>query len=118
MSAKLDGSRTLVLVTREGMGDAEPELSRKLFATWTRLVLENDSLPGAICFYAKGVRMVAEGSPVLETLKAFEAKGVRLIVCSTCLNFYGLVDRVKVGIVGGMGDILAAQWKAEKVIAL
>jgi hypothetical protein len=43
---------------------------------------------------------------------------VRLIVCSTCLNYFGLTDKVKVGIVGGMADILEAQVRAEKVITL
>jgi hypothetical protein len=41
-----------------------------------------------------------------------------LIVCSTCLNYFNLTDKVQVGIVGGMGDILEAQIKADKVITL
>lgn len=59
-----------------------------------------------------------EGSPVLEQLHALEGKGVRLIICSTCLNYFGLQDKVKVGIVGGMADILEAQLRADKVITL
>jgi len=55
---------------------------------------------------------------VLGQLKALEEKGVRLIVCSTCLEYFNLVDKVKVGIVGGMTDIIEAQMKAEKVITL
>ena len=62
--------------------------------------------------------MVVEGSPVLDLLQSLEAKGVRLIICSTCLQYYGLTEKVKVGIVGGMGDILLAQWMAGKVITL
>jgi [protein-PII] uridylyltransferase len=46
---------------------------------------------------------------VLELLQRLENKGVRLIACMTCLNFYNLKDKIKVGIVGGMGDILEAQ---------
>ena len=59
-----------------------------------------------------------EGSPVLETLLSLEKKGVRLVLCSTCLNYYNLTDKVRVGIVGGMGDILEAQQRASKVITL
>ena len=62
--------------------------------------------------------MVVEGSPVLDLLRALEAKGVRLIICSTCLQYYGLTEKVAVGIVGGMSDILLAQWMASKVITL
>jgi sulfur relay (sulfurtransferase) complex TusBCD TusD component (DsrE family) len=43
---------------------------------------------------------------------------VRLIVCNTCLNYYGLLDKVRVGIIGGMADIIEAQWKADRVITL
>jgi hypothetical protein len=41
-----------------------------------------------------------------------------LVLCSTCLEYYGLLDQVEVGIVGGMTDIIEAQWRAEKVITL
>ena len=114
----IDASSTLVMITRDGMGQAEPELGHKLMRTWLTLVKENGMLPGALCFYTRGVHLVAEGSPVLDLLQAFEEEGVRLIVCSTCLDYYELKDKVRVGIVGGMTDILAAQWKAEKVITL
>ncbi|MGE5378982.1 MAG: DsrE family protein [Bacteroidota bacterium] len=43
---------------------------------------------------------------------------MRLICCSTCLDYFGLSEKVKVGIVGGMGDIIEAQAKAEKVITI
>jgi intracellular sulfur oxidation DsrE/DsrF family protein len=79
---------------------------------------ENNILPAVICFYADGVRLVVDGSPVLEPLASLEAKGVRLVLCSTCLNFYNLVDRVRVGIVGGMTDIIEAQRCAGKVISI
>jgi intracellular sulfur oxidation DsrE/DsrF family protein len=82
------------------------------------LLLENGTLPGAIAFYTEGVKLVVDGSPILESLSALEKRGVTLIVCSTCLEYYGLSGQVKVGIVGGMPDIIEAQVKATKVIAL
>lgn len=111
-------NETVLLITRTGMGEAEPALQQILVTTYFRLLDENDILPAAICFYAEGVRLVVEGSPVLETLKSLEAKGVRLVLCSTCLNYYRLTEHVKVGIVGGMTDILEAQRRAGKVITL
>jgi intracellular sulfur oxidation DsrE/DsrF family protein len=71
-----------------------------------------------IAFYTEGVRLVVEGSPVLDQLKDLESKGVRLVICSTCLNYFGLTEKVKVGIVGSMADILEGQLRAEKVITL
>jgi hypothetical protein len=111
-------SETVLLVTRNGMGDAEPELQQKLMTIYFKLLEENQILPAAICFYANGVKLVVEGSPVIDVLKSLEAKGVRLILCSTCLNYYHLSDQVLVGIVGGMTDILEAQRRARKVITL
>ena len=50
-------------------------------------------------------------------LQSLEAKGVRLILCSTCLNYFDLADKISVGIVGGMTDIIEAQRQAGKVIS-
>ncbi len=55
---------------------------------------------------------------MLEKLHALEAKGVQLIICSTCLDYFGLTEKVKAGIIGGMGDILEAQTRAGKVVTL
>jgi hypothetical protein len=111
-------ANTVILVTREGMGSAEPALQLKLLNTYLGLLLENGSLPDALCFYTDGVKLVADGSPMLERLTQIEKKGVRLIVCSTCLNYFELTEKVRVGIVGGMPDIIEAQAKAGKVITL
>ena len=109
---------TVILVTRFGMGEAEPELQLKLISTYFKLLDENSILPAAICFYADGVKLVVEGSPVLDSLRSLSEKGVRMILCSTCLNFFNLTDQVKVGIIGGMPDIIEAQMQAEKVISI
>jgi hypothetical protein len=111
-------SDTVISINRNGMGDAEPELQQKLITTYLRLLDENDLLPSAICFYANGVRLAVAGSPVLDSLRSLESKGVRLILCNTCLNYYNLADSVQVGIVGGMTDIIEAQQRASKVITL
>jgi selenium metabolism protein YedF len=107
-----------ILVTNNGMGKAEQELQHKLIKTYLTLLNENDYLPSVIAFYTNGVKLLVSGSPVLEELKGLEAKGVRLIACGTCLNYFGLEDDLQVGLQGGMTDIIEAQWRAEKVIAL
>ena len=109
---------TVIMITNNGMGKADETLQQKLVSKYLELIQQNDSLPNAICFYTDGVKLIVEGSPVLEQLKALEDSGVRLIVCSTCLDYFNLTDKVQVGIVGGMTDIIEAQVKAEKVITL
>jgi intracellular sulfur oxidation DsrE/DsrF family protein len=118
MSAESSLSNAVIMITREGMGSADTTLQQKLLDTYLRLLLENGSLPVAICFYTHGVKLVVEGSPLLERLAQIEQRGVRLVICSTCLNYFGLAEKVRVGIVGGMADILEAQIRASKVITL
>ncbi len=109
---------TVILVTHNGMGNADEKLQQLLFAKYLELLLHNEDLPAAFCFYTNGARLVCEGSAVIESLRTLESRGVHLIICSTCLNYFSLTEKVQVGIVGGMGDILEAQTKAEKVITL
>lgn len=109
---------TVLLVTNNGMGKADENLQLLLFSKYLELLLQNEELPAALCFYTDGVKLVCEGSPVVQQLRGLESKGVRLIICSTCLNYFGLTEKVQLGIVGGMGDILEAQMKAQKVITI
>ena len=118
MTNEIPFSNTVILMTKEGMGSADGTLQQKLLNTYLKLLIENGSLPAGICFYTDGVKLVTEGSPLLAQLTQIEQMGVRLIVCSTCLTYFGLSDKVRVGIVGGMSDILEAQIKASKVITL
>lgn len=111
-------STTVILITNEGMGKANLELQMKLVGTYLKLLVENNYLPNSICFYTDGVKLVVNSSPVLDQLQQLEQKGVRLIICRTCLNYFGLIDQVQVGIMGGMADIIEAQAKATKVITL
>jgi len=113
-----DFSSTVLLLTRNGMGFGDEALQKQLLKNYLAMILENGDLPSAICFYTEGVRLVTEGSPVLEPLQDLEQKGVRLIACRTCLAFYGLTASLKVGVAGGLGDILEAEGRAQKVISL
>ncbi len=118
MTSAENNPSTIMLITRQGMGSGDLELQLRLIGTYLRLLHENDWLPAAICFYTEGVKLVVDGSPVLDRLQMLEDAGVRLVTCSTCLEYYGLVGQVQVGIVGGMNDILEYQWRADKVISI
>jgi intracellular sulfur oxidation DsrE/DsrF family protein len=109
---------TVLIINNNGMGKGPQDLQLTLLSKYLELLEQQIDLPSAICFYTEGVRLVTEGSPVIEKLQLLEGKGVRLIVCSTCLNYFGLSEKIKIGIVGGMGDILEAQRLANKVITL
>jgi hypothetical protein len=115
---KANSPSTVILINNEGMGSADEPLRLKLIGLYLKMLLENELYPGAICFYAAGAKLVVEGSPVLDLLKTLESKGVHLIICLTCLQYFNLKEKVAVGVQGGMNDILMAQWMAGKVITL
>jgi selenium metabolism protein YedF len=118
MPAEIEKDPITILITSEGMGKGDSQLQHKLLSSYLKLLDENNVLPSAICFYTEGVKLVVEGSSMLDVLRSLEEKGVWLVVCQTCLHFYDLVDKVQVGVVAGMTDIIEAQWRAEKVITL
>jgi sulfur relay (sulfurtransferase) complex TusBCD TusD component (DsrE family) len=109
---------TVILFTRNGMGDGPAELQATLVKKFLSLLLEGKQLPAKILFYTDGVKLACQGSVALEQLKAMEAQGVELVLCQTCLNFFQLADQVQVGVVGGMGDMIEAMSKAGKVLSL
>ena len=111
-------SSAVIMISRQGMGNAEPELGYKLIQTYLTLLSENPQKPSAIVFYTEGVKLLCEGSPVISLIETLEKAGVRIVACTTCLNYYNLMDKLKVGIPGSMGDVLTYQVQASKVITL
>lgn len=118
----MDSLKSSVIVfTREGIGSVathDHDLQIKVTGTFLKLIGESGDLPGMMCFYTDGVKLACEDSPLLDDLKELEAKGVQLIVCKTCLEYFSLMDKVRVGIVGGMPDIIDAMTRAGKVISI
>lgn len=109
---------TVYVFTRFGMGHGPEELQKALAVKFLSLALESGQLPRRILFYTDGVRLSCEGSPVIDLLRKYEAQGVELVLCKTCLDTYGLTGQVQVGVVGGMGDILESLQQADKVVSL
>jgi intracellular sulfur oxidation DsrE/DsrF family protein len=114
----MPNSDVVILFANYGMGKGPEELQLMLIGKYLQLLGQGDDFPAVVCFYTEGVKLVIDGSPVLKQLAALEKIGVRLIICSTCVNYFGLADKVNIGIVGGMTDILEAILRAGKVITL
>ncbi|TFH30661.1 MAG: hypothetical protein E4G97_05360 [Deltaproteobacteria bacterium] len=109
---------TVYVVSRNGLGDAPEDLQRILAVSFFGLSADSEHSPETILFYADGVKLACEGSAVVESLRALEKKGTRLILCRTCLDYFGLMDKVAVGSVGKMTDIVAAMEEATKVVSI
>lgn len=112
--------KNIVIVFKsDGMGEtAAQALRENLARKFLALLADAGTLPAAICFYTDGVKLVCAGSPILAELQTLEARGVHLVICQTCLDTHGLADQVRVGIVGGMTDIITAMWRGDSVISL
>jgi selenium metabolism protein YedF len=109
---------TVCLVTRNSLGEAPEDLQRILAVNFFGILANSEHSPETILFYADGVKLACEGSAVVESLRALEKKGTRLILCRTCLDYFGILDQVAVGSVGKMTDIVASLEEATKVVTV
>jgi selenium metabolism protein YedF len=85
------------LVQSEGLGRGNDQLGLMLMANFLRLLGDSQDKPATLVFWNAGVKLVCEGSPVLVHLKKLEEQGVEILACTTCLEFYDLADKLKVG---------------------
>lgn len=108
----------VLLVTSNRIGKGEEKLGAILMNSYFHVLNEGGELPSCIILMHEGVRLAVEETPVLALLRDFEAKGIQIFSCGTCLDYFNLKDKLKVGRVGNMygtRDMLAG---AGKVITL
>ena len=107
---------TVLVLASDAMGNGDDELGRLLMKGFFYATVEQVQLPETILFYNSGVFLTTEGSAVLNDLKELERRGVRLLSCGTCLNHYGLFDKLKVGEVTNMYELASLMFQAGKII--
>ena len=107
---------TVVVIASDKMGDGEEELGKILMKGYIYALTQLETLPKTILFYNKGAYLTCEGSASLEDLKSLEAQGVEIFTCGTCLNYYGLSEKLQVGTVTNMYVIAETMAKADKVV--
>jgi DsrE/DsrF-like family len=113
--------KLVVLVTQEGLGQVDSADRQFGVAMFDRFLhaFEGQALrPTCICFYTNGVKLVCQGSPAVLGLKLLQGMGVRLLVCRTCLEHFQMAEKVAVGEVAGMNDIVALLSDADSVITV
>lgn len=107
---------TVVVIDSLHMGKGDVELGRILMKGFIYTLSEIEELPKTILFYNEGVKLAIEGAESLQDLKSLEERGVEILSCGTCLNFYGITEKLRVGSVTNMYTILERQMKATRVI--
>ena len=107
---------TVVVISSDKMGSGNDELGKVLIKGFIFAVTQLERLPKTMLFYNGGATLTAEGSDSLEDLKSLEAQGVEILTCGTCLNYYGMTDKLQVGSVTNMYAIVEKMAGASKVI--
>ena len=106
----------VIVISSDKMGEGNEVLGHKLLKAFIFAVTKQDKLPKTMLFYNMGAHMTCEGSEVLEDLKLLESEGVEIMTCGTCLDFYGIKEKLCVGTVTNMYDIAETMEKASKII--
>ena len=98
------------------MGSGNDELGKVLIKGFIFAVTQLDTLPKTMLFYNGGATLTAEGSDCLEDLKHLAEQGVEILTCGTCLNYYGLTEKLAVGSVTNMYTIVEKMAGASKIV--
>jgi selenium metabolism protein YedF len=110
--------KTVILVTSDRLGDGADELGRLLMKNFIITLLDLENLPDRMLFLNSGVLLTSEGSEVLEALEALGNRGVEILSCGVCLDFYHKKEMLKAGTVTNMFTIAESLMQAGSVIRL
>jgi selenium metabolism protein YedF len=108
----------IVVINGESMGHGSDELGKRLVGNFLRTLAGLEAKPDAIIFYNAAVRLLTSDSLCLDGLRALDDAGVDLLACVTCLDFYGLEDKLALGQVSNMREIAQRLMTAGKVITV
>lgn len=106
----------LVVLSANQMGVGDPKLGTALMKAFVFALTRQDQLPETILCYNSGAYLTCEGADTLEDMKLLASEGVDIRTCGTCLDFYGLKDKLAVGAVTNMYDIVECMENAASII--
>ena len=118
VACAVDARRKGMLVVLSGntMGSGDAKLGTSLMKAFVFALTKQDQLPDNILCYNTGAYLTCEGADTLEDLKLLESEGVTILTCGTCLDFYGLKEKLAVGGVTNMYDIVERMESAAQII--
>ena len=106
----------LVVLSANTMGTGEEKLGKTLMKAFVFALTKQDVLPETLLCYNSGAFLTCEGADTLEDLKLLESEGVTILTCGTCLDFYGLKEKLAVGGVTNMYDIVERMESAVTIV--
>lgn len=111
-------NRIAVLVGTDRMGTGDDLLGEKLMASFTGTLKEMGPELWRLILLNGGVKLTVQGSECLQALQNLEQEGIHILVCGTCLNHFGLLEKKQVGETTNMLDIVTALQLADKVVSI
>ncbi|PKM79202.1 MAG: sulfurtransferase-like selenium metabolism protein YedF [Firmicutes bacterium HGW-Firmicutes-13] len=111
-------SRFVILFGSDILGSGSQELGKILMKSYIYTILEGEDIPQAIIFINRGIFLTTEGSEVLDDLKQLESRGVEILSCGTCLEFFERKEKLAVGGITNMYTITEKMAAADKVFTL
>lgn len=110
--------RLVIVIPSNQMGRGEEELGRILISSFLHTLTEVANRPNTMIFFNTGVKLTVEGSEVLDDLKTFERYGNGILVCGTCLDYFGLKDKIAVGQISNMYSIAETMLSAGRLVTI
>jgi selenium metabolism protein YedF len=108
--------RLLFLISSQFIGRGEDPLGEILLKSFLKTILELP-LPEKLVFMNAGVKLTIAGAPTINALKEIESRGVDILVCGTCLDYFQAKDKIAVGRVSNFLEITECMLNADKVIS-
>lgn len=109
-------SGKVVLIATDKMGHGDDVLGKKLMKAFTYALSEAEELPSYVLLYNGGAFLSQEGAETVEDLKKLEEKGVEILTCGTCTEFFEISETVAVGSITNMYEIVEICTEADSVI--
>jgi len=106
----------VVCITTDRFGTGDEELGEILMKAFLNTLWDYQPRPAKLLFINNGVMLTTEGSEVLDALKLLVKEGVEIFSCGTCLDYYGIKEKLRVGKVTNMYETVDALLTAGKVV--
>ncbi|MGL6129997.1 MAG: sulfurtransferase-like selenium metabolism protein YedF, partial [Fusobacteriaceae bacterium] len=106
----------VVVIHSDKMGEGDSALGETLMKGFIYTLTEMENIPKTIIFYNRGVFLTAQNQSTINDLKSLEDRGVEILSCGACINFYNLEATLGIGSITNMYTIIEKQMKASKVI--
>jgi selenium metabolism protein YedF len=111
-------SNFVYYISSDKMGSQDPELGKVLMRNFFLKLIDEEEYPTHILFVERGVQLLLPDFQGIEGMSILQSRGVKLLACQTCLDYYGIRERIQVGEVSNMPAIIHTMHDADKVISI